>query len=363
MRYRICWLVVTILALVLAAGACGGNTIGSTDDDGTVGSDGSLYPDGGVLPDSGVVPDGGVLPHCAPAMVADNLCIDCFNPEFLGAFFDSMACHELWGCECDDQGSGDCDLAFANLADCEAAQSSCDGARCVDTGGEWFPSEPCGPCGHFTCGMPSLLNCCEAGCNCGPGRNFAPGQGCVDSAACQPMEACLATAGTWHPASDCICGFTCGRPDDCQACVDSCDCGSYRNFHPVAGCALNAAECGAADDQGLCEASAGTWYETGNGCGHYDCGQPNLMEPCVAPGCDCGPFANFDSTVGCVWDNSCILREAGQPCMGTGTASNCQLGLVCCNDCGAPPGCPTCQPPCCEDSPICGSNGCMMPPP
>jgi len=357
-------LLVTVgVSLALATAACGGDSIGATDDGGGPGPDVSVSPDGGPMPDGGTLPDGGSFTTCAPAQVSDNLCIDCFNPELLGAFFDGLACHELWGCECDDQGSGDCDLAFATVAECEAAQSSCDGVLCVNTGGEWFPSEPCGPCGHYHCGMPSLLACCDAGCNCGPGKSFVPGQGCAVSAACQAEEACMATAGIWHPATECICGFTCGQPNPCDACLDSCDCGPYRNFDHATGCLLDAATCGAADDQGLCEATHGTWYDTGNGCGHFDCGLPNMTDPCVMPGCDCGPFANFDSAEGCVWDDWCILRDDGQPCVGSGSASNCRLGLVCCNDCGAPPGCPTCQPPCCEDSPICENNGCNIPPP
>jgi len=356
MNARIGWRTLGALtfAAALVAAACGGNTIGSQDDDAGPG------PDGDVHPDSEPPPDGGVLPQCPAAAVSDNLCIDCFNPEFLGAFFDGLGCYELWGCECDDGGSGDCGLAFASLAECEAAQAPCAAVTCVDTGGEWFPSQPCGPCGDYYCGTPSLLACCDAGCNCGPGRNFVPGLGCADSAACQPMEACLATAGSWHPESDCICGFTCGQANDCRACVDSCDCGPFRNFDPVAGCVPDPTGCGAADEQGLCEASAGTWYDTGNGCGHYTCGQPNLMDPCVMPGCDCGPYGNFDSTEGCVWDDACILRESGEPCT---SMSSCRPGLVCCNGCGMPPGCPTCQPPCCEDSPMCEANGCVMPGP
>ena len=252
-------------ALVIAglvASACGGDSIG-TPDDGGPGPDVDVFPDGGPLP------DGGVSVNCTPAFVSDNLCIDCFNPELLGAFFDGLGCYELWGCECDDGGSGDCDLAYASVAACESAQAQCDGVTCMATGGEWFPSAPCGPCGHYQCGMPSVLGCCDAGCNCGSWRNFVPGLGCAASTACQPIEACLATAGTWHPEADCICGYTCGQPNDCQACVDSCDCGPFRNFDPVAGCVLDAAGCGPADEQGLCEASEGTWHDTDGGCGHY----------------------------------------------------------------------------------------------
>ncbi len=350
------WFLYTLPALLCIATACGGDSIGVTDDAGP-------GPDSGVLPDAFVFPDGGVSATCGPAVVSDDLCIDCFNPEFLGAFFDGLGCYELWGCACEDDGSGDCARAFSTVAECEAAHATCDAVVCVDTGGEWFPAEPCGPCGHYDCGVPSALGCCDAGCNCGPGQRFVTGVGCVESPNCEAQLSCLATSGQWHPATECICGYSCGQPNDCQACVDSCDCGPFRNFNGAAGCTLDPGTCGAADEQGLCEATAGTWHETDGGCGHFFCGQPNLMDPCVAPGCDCGPYGNFHTDVGCVWDDACILLEAGQPCLGSGHASNCRPGLVCCDGCGMPPGCPTCQQPCCSDSPACENNGCPLPPP
>lgn len=356
MTTRICGAFLVTLLFGLAV-ACGGDSIGTGDGDGGPG------PDAGPMPDGGGWPDGGLIPVCTSARVSDDLCIDCTNAELLGAFFDGLGCYELWGCACDDGGSGDCALAFPTIAACETAHALCDAVTCVDTGGDWYPAEPCGPCGHYDCGTPPLLGCCGEGCNCGPGHRFAPGLGCVESPSCEAQLSCLATHGEWHPQAECICGYTCGQPNDCRACVDSCDCGPYRNFDPVAGCVLDPGGCGPADEQGLCEATAGTWYATGNGCGHFTCGQPNLLDPCVTPGCDCGPYATFDNSVGCAWDELCILRESGEPCEGSAGSSNCRPGLVCCNDCGAPPGCPTCQTPCCEESPACEANGCFPPPP
>ena len=131
---------------------------------------------------------------------------------------------------------------------------------------------------------------------------------------------------------------------------------------PTAGCELDAS-CPRITQQQLCEETGGSWMMGGPSCGHYYCGHPNMVDPCVAPGCDCGPLSNFDDLEGCQPDADCLMSEEGQQCRGVGWDSNCRPGLVCCSihhllwD-------PTCMAPCCEEwGEVCMDNGCMVPPP
>jgi hypothetical protein len=182
----------------------------------------------------------------------------------------------------------------------------------------------------------------------------------------------VGTHGAWHPASECYCGFSCGSPGACGACLDSCDCGPYRNFEGARGCRFDEVCLTDADPPypppaELCAETGGTWDDCADGCscGDYHCGVPNLLDPCVMPGCDCGPYANFDILEGCVWDDACVLREVGENCTGYGLeASTCRPGLACCASCGVMPGCMACANPCCgSGDPLCDTTGCLPPPP
>jgi hypothetical protein len=393
--------------------ACGGNPVGTQQDADQPDPDGQTHPDGGPLPDSGLPPEcdpqeaqadgpcnaevpgikwdgahcvalgygcecvgadcgnvyetvadcvaarlGCYTVSCEAAPVSDYACIDCLVSVYLGTFWDGMGCQDLWGCECHGDG---CDAGFASMEECEAVQASCEASLCQASGGQWLPDQLCGPCGHYYCGTPSALACCDAGCDCGQGQTFVPGVGCQTDPSCTAELACLATHGTWHPQSECICGFTCGQPNDCEACLDSCDCGPYRNFDPQAGCQWDGA-CGTPTQADRCEATGGIWH-LGDGCGHFTCGEPNLLDPCVMPGCNCGAQKNFDNQAGCIYDPICLMPGIGETCLGWGDDSSCRPGLVCCESCGtihAP--CFTCQVPCCADNPECGPDGCYPPP-
>jgi len=295
---------------------------------------------------------------CDPALVSDDACDDCDTEISLGHFWDGTACSELRGCACAGEG---CGRGQASMEECDLVHAGCDAALCAATRGEWHPGHSCGPCGHFVCGLETGDDCCGAGCNCGPGRGFVAGTGCRDDPACTPEQSCRATGGVWYPAERCICGFTCGRPNDCEACLDSCDCGPHRTFNTARGCVVDE-RCERAEQEAICTSTGGTWHTDG-GCGHYSCGRPNLIDPCVMPGCDCGPDRNFDASAGCVFDLACVLNGLGQECRGHGRGSTCRPGLVCCVGCGAPPGCMTCETPCCPGSPGCDADGCPPPPP
>lgn len=295
---------------------------------------------------------------CSPMEVADDMCVDCTGPMFLGAFWSGMECFELRGCACTGDG---CHRAFASVPECELVQDTCEAHLCQETGGTWYPSQMCGPCGHYTCGLPPPEDCCDEGCDCGPGRSFDPATGCFDDD-CTPSQNCTATGGTWYPLEECRCEFFCGEEVLCSDCMEACDCGEFRVFDPDQGCLFDADRCGEPDEEALCTGTGGRWAE-GEGCGHFTCGQPNLTDTCVMPGCDCGLWANFQTGVGCVPDEDCVMPAEGDACIGHGFASSCRPGLSCCEHCGVAPGCPTCDPPCCDDSPACQDDGCFPPPP
>ncbi len=302
---------------------------------------------------------------CEPQAVADDLCIDCTAEMFLGAFWDGHECFELRGCGC--HGAG-CDLPFRSAAECEAFHAECPAGLCRAGGGSWFPAE-FGGCG-FVCGGPQEALCYApyADCLCPIGQTFRPEVGCAPDASCGARELCVATRGSWHPAAECYCGFDCGRPGDCDACLDSCDCGPARNFVEGLGCRYDET-CAAAWGADLCTSTGGTWHDcepgdTGCSCGDYHCGRPNSLEPCFAPGCDCGGGANFDRERGCVPDAACFFGGEGEECSGWGLeGSSCRPGLACCVECGMMIGCNYCRNPCCELNPGCEDFGCFPPPP
>ncbi len=297
---------------------------------------------------------------CWPRAAYDDLCIDCTAEMFLGAFWDGIGCYEVWGCSCDGD---DCDAAFASVQECEIVQSVCDSTLCRDTGGFWIPEDLCGPCGHMECGLPNPEPCCEAGCDCGAGRSFFAGRGCDEDPSCSRESLCIATSGTWYPEEPCgPCGdYHCGTPSMLPCCDAGCDCGASRNFVEGRGCVLDD-EC-TFDAGDLCTRTGGTWYPDApcGPCGHYICGEPS-GDACCDEGCDCGPARNFDGERGCVHDEECIKRGEGSSCTRSGSSSNCRPGLVCCENCGAY-SCPTCMTPCCEESGMCMEDGCPVPPP
>jgi hypothetical protein len=295
---------------------------------------------------------------CDPQPVADTTCYDCDSWNYLGAFWTGRECFDFQGCGCVGDG---CAGAFASLDECAALQRTCDASLCLATGGRWFPSYA-GFCG-FVCGAPSSYTCMMDSCDCGLEKTFVPGAGCADDPSCGPMEACLATRGTWHPASECICGFSCGRQNVCGACLDSCDCGPHRNFDETLGCFVDA-QCEPVSREQVCAATGGTWMPEGSGsCGDYFCGIPNTLDPCVSAGCNCGFNSNFNSDAGCSFDDTCFFKERGQECTGWAGSSTCRAGLACCAHCGIPNGCMTCDDPCCPDWETCMEDGCPIPPP
>jgi hypothetical protein len=295
---------------------------------------------------------------CAPQPVSDDLCRDCDHEEFLGAFWDGRGCYELRGCRC--RGAG-CEAPFRSVPECEAVRSDCPATRCAATGGAWFPEET-GGCG-FACGGLRDVDCLVpfADCLCPDGKTFDRETGCVEDPTCTMRDRCAATAGRFYPASDCVCGFHCGLRGACDACLDSCDCGPHRNFDEALGCVPDGS-CPAAEQAAICNSTGGTWGDYG--CGHPYCGIPNMTDPCVMPGCDCGGGANFDPAFGCVPDPACFVRGEGEECRGHGTAwSTCRSGLACCSECGMWPGCSYCRTPCCPEGGGCESTGCPPPPP
>lgn len=294
---------------------------------------------------------------CEAQPVAEDMCVDCDSDgfTFLGFFWSGRKCFAQIGCMCYGDG---CESFFSSMEECQALQSVCDAALCRNTGGMWFPSQA-GFC-HFYCGVPTDDDCIADSCDCGPGRTFVSSAGCRDEPACTPDYACRATRGVWHPQSECYCGFTCGVPNDCRACLDSCDCGPHRNFDPAAGCVVDAI-CEQAPAEIICRATGGNWQPVLS-CGDYICGVPNMLEPCVMPGCDCGFSANFDPVLGCRYDESCYFRETVQECTGWAGDSSCRPGLVCCDHC-AVPSCMWCENPCCETDAACMEDGCYVPPP
>lgn len=301
---------------------------------------------------------------CEPQAVADDPCIDCTAEMFLGAFWDGRDCFELRGCGCSGDG---CGLPFRSREECAVFHETCPAARCAATGGSWFPEE-FGGCG-FACGGPRDADCLVpfADCLCPAGRTFQADTGCVADPSCTERELCVATRGSWHPASECYCGFDCGLPGACDACVDSCDCGPARNFTAGIGCRVDRT-CEPEWGIDLCTSTGGTWHDCSPGdpwcsCGDYHCGRPNVTDPCVSPGCDCGPGANFLEE-GCVPDAECYYGVEGEECSGWGMEwSSCRPGLTCCVECGMMMGCNYCRNPCCDDSSWCEDTGCPPPPP
>jgi hypothetical protein len=300
---------------------------------------------------------------CTPQQATYDGCIACPQDEYLGAFWNGRDCFELFGCGC---AGGDCGHGFGSLEQCRAAHAPCPSVLCAVSGGQWFPAMA-GFCG-FRCGAPSPIDCEApfADCLCPPGASLAPGIGCVPSADCTAADLCTATRGTWHPADECYCGFVCGEPGDCTGCLDSCDCGPHRNFLLGQGCVPDGS-CGAVEAQAICSSTGGTWHSCAPGdpcsCGDYLCGQPNLVDPCVTPGCDCGPSGILVAGIGCVLDAGCWFHELGQGCTGQGSSySSCRSGLACCPHCGVLMGCSSCDIPCCPTEPGC-VDGCPPPPP
>ncbi len=296
---------------------------------------------------------------CKAMPVADDMCVDCFAEMFLGTFWTGMECFDLWGCDC--MGDG-CGRAFTSMEECEAVQQACPAPLCIGTGGTWYPAAGCGPCGHYECGIAPMDACCDEGCDCGPGRSFDPSSGCVDDPGCTAQQSCQATGGTWHPIEECMCEYVCGEQILCSDCMEACDCGTFRVFDERDGCLFDSERCGEADSVALCQGTGGRWA-VGEGCGDFACGIPNLIDPCVMPGCDCGRWKNFQTGVGCVPDPLCVMPGEGDACQGSGAYGNCRPGLVCCDGCGMPPGCPMCEQPCCGDAPWCEAGGCPLPPP
>jgi hypothetical protein len=303
---------------------------------------------------------------CGSQAAASGMCVVCGVPMYLGAFWNGRSCFEVVGCECVGD---DCAGAYASLEECVAVHEGCDGPLCAATGGEGFPAAA-GTCG-FVCGAVAPEDCLTPfdACRCPPGNSFVAGTGCAPDPACDAEVLCAATRGTWHPSSECICGFSCGNPGACGACLDSCDCGPHRNFDGTIGCRADVA-CGSEWERPeVCTSTGGEWHACGTGgdcsCGDYHCGVPNLMDPCVMPGCDCGPYANFDSAEGCVWDDTCALRELDQECTGRGLdGSTCRPGLACCSGGGAALYPSTCGNPCCaDDVASCMPDGCPPPAP
>jgi hypothetical protein len=292
---------------------------------------------------------------CRAQAVAASTCTACSDDRLLGVAWNGRECVPLFGCVC--QGDG-CATLFDSEEECAAYHAQCDGTLCLATGGEFFPAGA-GFCG-FTCGVDDPRTCESPfdSCRCPPGMIFVPGAGCTPDPSCGPRERCLISRGTWHPASECRCGFTCGSENPCAACLDSCDCGPLRNFQPDVGCLWDTA-CGARERADLCTATGGTWHACGPGedcpCGDYRCGIPHPVDGCMIPGCDCGPDADFHTVYGCIWDDGCVLGERGAECSGFEAGPSCRPGLVCCAA--------GCMDPCCgSGGPTCSPGGCALPP-
>jgi hypothetical protein len=309
-----------------------------------------------VPPDA---PPDGIGPACAPQAVSDDLCWECEYAASLGFFWDGVECFELFGCDCRGEG---CE-PFETLEECEAAHAECASTLCTETGGAWIPDAPCGPCGHFTCGLPPDLDCCSAGCDCGPGRTFEHGEGCRADPSCEKPALCRASGGTWYPDDPCgPCGdYVCGVPPAERCCSAGCDCGPGRTYAEGAGCLADPDCDPTAED--LCVATGGTWHpDVGCGpCGHWACGDPPL-DACCAEGCECPGWAVFVEGEGCATSTSCLLRSRGESCVGLGADSNCRPGLACCASAGGP-WYTTCTDPCCPEFEWCREDGCPPPPP
>jgi hypothetical protein len=306
-------------------------------------------------------PDAVIPPaDCTPARVAGHVCDSCFVDSFLGAYFTGSECFELWGCACYGPG---CTDRYDSVAECDAAHVGCEGSLCTTTGGIWLPSTPCGPCGHFICGLPTGARCCEEGCDCGPGNTFIETAGCRPDPGCTREQLCTASGGIWYADDPCgPCGdYWCGDAPLLGCCTPGCDCGAGRNFFDGEGCKVDD-ECDATTSE-LCTSTGGTWYPdvTCGPCGHYICGRPT-GDACCDEGCDCGPTANYETGLGCVYEPECPVGEVMQPCYGTGYESSCRAGLACCPTCDIGFGCPACLEPCCPTSPDCAADGCSLPP-
>jgi hypothetical protein len=195
-------------------------------------------------------------------------------------------------------------------------------------------------------------------CDCGAGRTFVSPVGCSPDASCGPAEACAATGGRWHPTTDCFCGFTCGVPNPCAACLAGCDCGPGRNTDPLGACVGDPA-CPPATHEQHCSFTGGVWHWATEGFCGFDCGMENERN-CLVPfdACECGALANFDASRGCVRDPACAYRSEGAYCDdGRDGWAICRAGLECSYPCGIPGCWSHCAAPCCPTDP----TGCLVP--
>jgi len=169
-----------------------------------------------------------------------------------------------------------------------------DQALCVSTGGTWDANA----CGHYECGLPNDCDAVIPGCNCGSLSNFMPGVGCVSDADCS-SDPCGGTTiacpnGLFPTDTN---GDNC--PDACK-CADGSDPGANGN------CLSQPTK------EQLCTATGGTWDP--NSCGDYMCGEAPFCDA-IIPGCNCGSSANYMDGQGCVADSTCG-GGTGQSCGG-----------------------------------------------
>lgn len=181
-----------------------------------------------------------------------------------------------------------------------------DFALCAQTGGSWGLE-----CAHTNCSvMPGCITPVLA-CNCEPFSSWADGIGCVEDPSCRgnscvvdgvPMKDGERSYSDGCSYCDCIDGQLICTDGECDPCWGSFRDGSGICTAPFGGDAP--AYC--CDDQGVCEASGGTWDPIA--CGDYTCGAPQNCDA-VIPGCDCGAGANFEPGLGCVPDPSCATNS------------------------------------------------------
>jgi hypothetical protein len=251
---------------------------------------------------------------CEPMDAVFAVCGDLCNapPRWL---WNGEACTAAVSCSC--QG-GDCASTYANEADCLDAHDHCEPELCRASAGQWRSSPPHDICGHYICGHAPPENCFApvAGCDCGSGRSFVRGEGCAEDPDCGREDLCLATGGRLG-----ACDRNCGEPaDPCTG--GGCECGPGARFDEQAGCVLSCRN----DGGDLCTETGGQW--AGN-CGAFQCGQPS-DDDCDGVACDCGRWANFAPTAGCVPDDDCLVRREGEYCRRSGAIDDCGAPLACC---------------------------------
>ena len=174
----------------------------------------------------------------------------------------------------------------------------------------------------------------DGGAGSGDGGSESGGAGSDDGSAgdggLSDQAVCEQTDGTW--VEDACGHYQCGNPPDCTAVIPGCDCGLGKTFVDGGGC-RDDATCQHPKEQVMCEDTGGVWDMAT--CGHYQCGLPQDCQSAV-PGCDCGPFENFDLDQGCVADpDTCGAGsplDAGETC--DESADTCGAGLACCYPCG-----------------------------